>query len=307
MTIRATNITKAITLSTVLSATLVASTALPLLAQHELPPELTVTELSDQAYRRGLAEKNLIVRRAVEKLENERPAEAAVFFRRAALQMRKEIDVAASDEMVRDLRLAANDLVWLADELAGGRAPHSEELLATVAMASHTLARHHRDTARQAFSDRYFDRAGDHLEAAAVNTDAALAYGGISAKVDASSLEEARQVATRLATGGRGGKLRDRFGTAVNGLSLAISRAEAEAVWPMRRAVGRLVDHDLAAGTVVIESPDSSGPDYRFAAGAVVIGKNGIMSHEALDDATEVAVWYRSATPTIAARVVIDQ
>lgn len=294
-------------LSLILTAVLLAGIAMPLSAQHELPPELTVEELSGQAYRQGLSEQNLIIRRAVEKLENERPAEAAVFFRRAALQMRRDLKVAIDDDMARDLRFAANDLVWLADELAAGRAPHSEALLATVAMASHTMARHHRDAGRQAFSNRFYERAGNHIAASAVHADAALAFGGVSAKVDGGSLEEARQVASRLSTGGRGGKLRDRFGSAVTGLSGVIARAEAEAVWPLRRTVGQLVQYDPATDTLVIESPGEGGPDFRFGSGAVVIGKDGVVPHNVLGGAKQVAVWYRTATPKVAARVVMDQ
>lgn len=295
---------RALTMTTTAALVLLLG-AVRLFAQGDgLPPELTVEELSDQAYRQGLAEENLIIRRAVEHLENERMADAAVTFRRAAAEMRREGDVAVSSQMVRDLRLAANDLVWLADEIAGGRTPQSEVLLATVAVASHTMARHQREAAQQAFSEGGYKRAGDHLEAAAVHADAALAFGGVSAKPVAPQLEEARQVASRLATGGRGGKLRDRFGSALTGLDSVIARADAEAVWPVRRAIGRVVDHDLDASTVVIETSDGSGPKFRFAEGAVIVGRSGVVPYEALESASEVAVWYRSVTPNIALRIV---
>lgn len=273
-------------------------------AGGEMPQEMTIDLLQEQAYRKGVLEQGQLLRRAMKQLEDQHPAEAAAMLGRTAKRMRKLTSTAVSGEDARDLRLAANDVQWLAGEIAGDRLPPSEAVLSNVALAAWTLARHHRLAAADALSERAFKRAGYNLEAAALNTGAALAFAGQRTGEAREALDEAIAVATRLATGGRGRKLRDRFGTASSGLAIATARARSEPVWAWRRSTGRVVDTVPAEDQVVVETEDGSGPRFTLPSGALVVGRDGAVALDALISGEEVAVWYRAPAPRIAERIV---
>jgi hypothetical protein len=219
--------------------------------------------------------------------------------------LRKEAQVATTSDGARDLRLAANDLLWLSDVLAGSRIPTSEVMLSNVAMAAQTLAQHHRLLAQASFSERAYQRAGVNLRAAALNADTALSFSGMPAVADQTSLDQAMAVATRLATGGRGRKLRDRFGTATSGLAVAIARVADHSVWPYQRSTGRLVELDAAAGTLVVETENGAGgPHFLLATNAAVVGPQAGMPLAALRVGDVLAVWYQTDSPNVAERVI---
>lgn len=286
----------------------------PLSAQSgsDLPESLTVQELSTLAYRQGLTQEAQVLRRAMEHLEAGEIGAAAKELSRAVEHLRKEVRVAASADQARDLRLAANDLSWLRTALRVREVPDSEIMLSNVAIAAHALAHHHRLVAQDAFSERTWKRAGDNLRAATLNARAALAFSG-QAQVDGdgtdeAALNEAMAVATRLATGGRGRKLRDRFGSAVSGLAVTMSRLSDQAVWPYRRSIGRLVELDPAAGSMVVETENGvGGPHFILASDAAVVGRQSGMPLSALKVGDVLAVWFRTDSPAVAERIVTNR
>ncbi len=275
----------------------------------DLPESITVQELSTNAYRQGITRETQVLRRAMEHLEAGEISKAAEELSRAVEHLRKEARVAASEEQARNLHLAANDLFWLSTALRVREIPESEVMLSNVAIAARTLAQHHRLVAQDAFSERNWKRAGENLRAAALNTQTALAFSGQSEAsrdgADADALSEAMAVATRLATGGRGRKLRDRFGSAASGLSVAISRVPEPSVWPNRRSIGRLVEIDPTAGSMVVETENGKGgPHFILATDAAIVGKRSGLPLSALVVGDVVAVWFRTDSPAVADRVI---